>query len=138
VRPSTARVTKPVSSSTFTCLVIAGLDTLVRGELWEALEGLHSIRSLAFVPLLDWAAERPHEGYRRLEGKLDSQTASHLKDTLSPLEPAALHAALRAEVELFRDLRAEVFGRHGLGFDPAPEEMMEAEMDRRWTAREGP
>jgi hypothetical protein len=57
---------------------------------------------------------------------------------LSPLDPAALHAALRAEVELFRDLRAEVFGRHGLGFDPAPEEMMEAEMDRRWTAREGP
>src|SRR5215218_3350060 len=27
VRPSTARVTTPVSSSTFTCLVIAGLDT---------------------------------------------------------------------------------------------------------------
>ena len=110
---------------------------IVRGELWEALDGLHNIRSLALVPLLDWAAGRPHEGYRRLEGKLDPETASRLKDTLSPLEPDALHAALRAEVGLFRDLRAEVFGRHGLAFDPAPEEALEAEMDRRWAGREG-
>lgn len=35
-----------------------------RGELWEALDGLHAIRSLALLPLLDRAAERPHEGYR--------------------------------------------------------------------------
>jgi hypothetical protein len=40
-------------------------------------------------------------------------------------------------VGLFRDLRAAVFGRHGLGFDPAPEEALKAEMDRPWAAREG-
>ena len=110
---------------------------IVRGELWEALDGLHDIRSLALVPLLDWAAERPHEGYRRLEGKLDPEMASRLKATLSPLEPEALYAALRAEVELFRGLRAEVFGRHGLGFDPAAEEALEAEMGRLWATRGG-
>jgi len=110
---------------------------IVRGELWEALDGLHNIRSLAIVPLLDWAAERSHEGYRRLEGKLDPETVSRLKGTLSSLEPDALHAALRAEVGLFRDLRAEVFGRHGLAFDPAPEGALEAEMDKRWAGREG-
>jgi predicted nucleotidyltransferase len=110
---------------------------IVRGELWEALDGLHNIRSLALVPLLDLAAGRPHEGHRRLEGKLDPETAARLKDTLSPLEPYALHAALRAEMGLFRDLRAAVFGRHGLAFDPTPEEALEAEMDRRWAAREG-
>ena len=110
---------------------------IVRGELWEALDGLHNIRSLALMPLLNWAAERPQEGYRRLEGKLDAETASRLAATLSPLEPEALYAALRAEVELFRGLRAEVFGRHGLGFDPAPEEVLEAEMGRLWAAREG-
>ena len=108
---------------------------IIRGELWEALDGLHNIRSLAIVPLLDWAAERPHEGYRRLEGKLDPETASRVAATLSPLEPGALYAALRAEVGLFRGLRATVFGRHGLAFDPAPEETLEAEMDRRWAAR---
>ena len=80
---------------------------------------------------------RPHEGYRRLEGKLDGETASRMAATLSPLEPEALHAALRAEVELYRGLRAEVFSRHGLAFDPAPEETLEAEMDRRWTEQEG-
>ena len=105
---------------------------IVRGELWEALDGLHNMRSLALVPLLDWAAGSAHEGHRRLEDKLDAETASRLAATLSPLEPEALHAALRAEVELFRGLRAEVFCRHRLGFDPAPEEALEAEMGRLW------
>jgi predicted nucleotidyltransferase len=107
---------------------------IVRGELWEALDGLHNIRSLALVPLLDWAAKRPHDGYRRLEGKLNARTAPLLGATLSPLEPEALYAALRAEVELFRSLRAEVSGRHGSGFDPASEEALEAEMGRLWAS----
>lgn len=110
---------------------------IVRGELWEALDGLHNIRSLALVPLLHWAAERPHEGYRQLEGKLDAETASRLGATLSPLEPEALYGALRAEMGLFRDLRAAVFSRHGPGFDPAPEKALEAEMGRLWAARGG-
>jgi predicted nucleotidyltransferase len=108
---------------------------IVRGELWEALDGLHNIRSLTIVPLLDWAAERPHEGYRRLEDKLDAETASLLGATLSPLEPEALYEALRAEVGLFRGLRATVFDRHGLGFDPASEEALQAGMGRLWAAR---
>ena len=98
--------------------------------------GLHDVRSLVLVPLLEWAAGRPHEGHRRLESKFDSETASRLEATLSPLEPEALYAVLRVEMKLFRGLRAAVFGRHGLDFDPAPEEALEAEMDRRWAARE--
>jgi predicted nucleotidyltransferase len=110
---------------------------ILRGELWEALDGLHGIRSLALVPLLDHAAGRSHEGYRRLEGKLDPETASRLLATVPALDPEALYAALRAEVELFRDLRATVFDRHGLTFDPAPEEVLEGEIDRRWVAWRG-
>jgi predicted nucleotidyltransferase len=60
---------------------------IARGELWEALDGLHDIRSLALVPLLDQAAGRPHEGYRRLEGKLDPETASRLEATLPRSSP---------------------------------------------------
>ena len=85
-----------------------------RGELWEALDGLHSIRSLALVPLLDWALERPHEGYRRLEQKTDPEEASGLLATVAPVRAQALYAALRAEVELFRKLRATVLNRYGL------------------------
>jgi len=59
---------------------------IVRGELWEALDGLHSIRSLALVPLLDWAAERPHEGYRRLEHKTDPEAASRLMATAAAVQ----------------------------------------------------
>ena len=108
----------------------------MRGELWEALDGLHSIRSLALVPLLDWAAERPHEGYRRLERKTDPATASRLMATVAPMQPEALYAALQAEMELFRSLRAMVFGHYRLTFDPTPEERLESVMSRRWVARE--
>ena len=109
---------------------------IVRGELWEALDGLHSIRSLALVPLLDWDAERPHEGYRRLERKTDPEMASRLMATVAAVQPQALYAALQAEMDLFRSLRAMVFDRYGLTFDPTPEEALESEMSRRWVARE--
>lgn len=47
----------------------------------------------------------------------------------------ALHAALRAEVELFRELRAAVLDSYGLTIELAHEEVLESEMSRRWTAR---
>ena len=109
---------------------------LMRGELWEALDGIHSIRSLTLVPLLVWAAERSHEGYRRLERKTDPATASRLMATVAAVQPEVLYAALQAEMDLFRSLRAMVFDLHGLNFDPTPDEVLESEMSRRWVARE--
>ena len=105
---------------------------IVRGELWEALDGLHTIRSLALLPLLDRAAGRPHEGYRRLERKLDPRTSGLLAATVVPLQPGALCAALQAEIALFRELRAIVFDRCGLLFDPKPGETIEEEISRHW------
>jgi predicted nucleotidyltransferase len=107
------------------------LGKIERGELWEALDGLHSIRTLALLPLLDWSAERRHEGYRRLESKTNQEQTSRLSATVAPVRASVLHAALRAEVVLFRELRAEVLERHGLAIDPAPEEVLESEMSRR-------
>jgi Streptomycin adenylyltransferase len=109
---------------------------IVRGELWEALDGIHGIRSLALVPMLDWVSERPHEGYRRLERKTDPEAASRLIATVAGVEPQALYEALQAEMELFRSLRVMVFDLYGLTFDPTPEEMLENEMSQRWDARE--
>ena len=105
-----------------------------RGELWEALDGLHSIRTLVLVPLLDWTAERRHEGYRRLERKTSQEQASRLSATVAPMRAQAFHAALRAEVELFRELRAAVLDRYGLTIDLTREEMLESEMSRRGDA----
>ena len=106
-----------------------------RGELWEALDGAHTIRSHALLPLLDLSAERHHEGYRRLERKLDPDTAGSLAATVASLQPEALYRALQAEIFLFRELRAIVFDRYSLTFDPEPGEIIEAEIGRRWAER---
>lgn len=110
---------------------------IVRGELWEALDGLRTIRSLALLPLLDWAAGRPHEGYRRLEHRLDPRMSGLLAATVVPLRPGELYVALRAEITLFRELRAIVFDRNGLTFDPEPGDTIEEEISRHW-AEVGP
>ena len=107
-----------------------------RGELWEALDGVHAIRGKILLPLLDRTAGRPHEGYRRLERKLDPETLGSLTATVAPLQREALYAALRAEMSLFRDLKAGLSSRYGSAGDPGPAEIMEAEITRRW-AREG-
>jgi predicted nucleotidyltransferase len=109
---------------------------IMRGELWEALDGVHTIRSDALLPLLDWMSDRPHEGYRRLESKADPETAARLAATVSTLRPESLYAALQVEMDLFCDLRAAAFDRFGLSFDPAPERALKDEIRRRWAARE--
>ena len=109
---------------------------IMRGELWEALDGIHTIRSEALLPLLDWLSDRPHEGYRRLESKADSETAARLAATVSTLRPESLYAALQAEMDLFCDLRPAAFERFGLTCDPAPESALKVEMNRHWAARE--
>jgi len=110
---------------------------IIRGELWEAVDGIHTIRTLALMPLLDRIAGRPHEGYRRLENKLDRETAIRLRATVVPPQTESLYAALQAEISLFRDLRVVVCDRCGLTFDPAPEEAIEGEMGQRWIERVG-
>jgi predicted nucleotidyltransferase len=108
---------------------------IMRGELWEALDGIHTMRSDAILPMLDWMAGRPHEGYRRLERKLDPEITTRLASTLAPLEAGLLYDALQAAMALFRDLRGPLFERCGLTFDPAPDEVIRDETGRRWAAR---
>lgn len=108
---------------------------IMRGELWEALDGIHTIRSDALLPLLDWTTGKPHEGYRRLERKLDPEMAARLAATVVPLEAEALYQALQAAIALFRNLREPVFELCGVTFDPAPEETIRDEISRCWASR---
>ena len=110
---------------------------IVRGELWEALDGIHSIRTLALLPLLDWHAGRSREGYRRLERKVDPEMAACLQATVPTPRPDPLYTALRAEIGLFRDLREAVFDTHEVIFHPGPERIVEDAMGRIWAARGG-
>ena len=109
---------------------------IMRGELWEALDAIHAIRSDVLLPLLDWTAGSRHEGYRRLERKLDPETAARLAATLARLETGALYEALQAAIALFRALREPVFDLSGLTYEPAVEEVIQVEMSRRWAERE--
>jgi predicted nucleotidyltransferase len=108
---------------------------IMRGELWEALAGIHTIRSDALLPMLDWTNGRPHEGYRRLETRLDFEMAERLDDTLGLLEAEAQYDALQAEILLFRDLCEPLFERLGLTYDTVPGEEIRDEMVRRWNTR---
>ena len=108
---------------------------VMRGELWEALDGIHTIRSDALLPMLDWAAGRPHEGFRRLEVKLDPGTAGRLRDTVAALEAGTLYDALQAAMALFCDLRGPLFELRSLTFDSSQGEELRDEMDRRWASR---
>jgi predicted nucleotidyltransferase len=109
---------------------------IMRGEHWEALHGIHTIRSDVLLPELDWRAGRPHEGDRRLEIKLDPEMAERLTETLAPLEAEALHDALQAEISMFRDLRKPLFERASSTFDKVAGDEIKGEMDRLWTTRE--
>ena len=67
-----------------------------------------------------WAAERPHEGYRRLKRKLEPRASDLLAAAVVSLQPEALYAALQAEIALFRELRVIVLDRYKLTIDPKP------------------
>jgi len=108
---------------------------IMRGELWEALNGIHNIRTLALLPVLDWMAGHPHEGYRRLERKVDPGITTRLRGTTATLGPEALYAALQAEIDLFCELRATILDRYGLELDAAPEELIKNEINQRWNQR---
>jgi hypothetical protein len=95
---------------------------IMRGELWEALAGIHNIRSDALLPMLDWTAGRSQEGYRRLDTRLDPGMAQRLEDALGLLEAGALYDALQAEISLFRDLCEPLFERFGSTYDRVPGE----------------
>jgi len=103
-----------------------------RGELWEALDGIDSIRSLAILPMLDWAAGKPQIGYRRLESKLDARLAEKLSASVATLQPESLYAALQVEMALFSDLRDEVSARYNLEHDPVSEKVLSDIIIQHW------
>jgi predicted nucleotidyltransferase len=105
---------------------------IARGELWEALDGLHTIRSLALVTVAEWDAGSLQEGHRRLESRLNDQVRARLAATVSTLDPAALYSALQAEIGVFHDLQASVWPRYRVAVDEAPGRIIQEAIRRAW------
>lgn len=75
-----------------------------RGELFESIEYLAFLRSRVLGPLVLRAVDQPQIGIRRIEQIAPSVTGA-LEATLASHNADACLAALRASIELYRQLR---------------------------------
>ncbi len=105
---------------------------LMRGELWEALEGVSFIRERALLPMINAKNGFVDEGYRRLEKKMDDELAHDLQLTVASYDKEAVFSALLNEITLFRDLRNELFLSLNLTVDPTAEESIDQQMRALW------
>lgn len=92
-----------------------------RGELWEAVDGIHTIRTRALLPLLAWTMQTPEQGYRRLETRLGPDIAPRLEATIAQRDPEALSGALQTEIELYCELRETMVETYDIEVDSGPE-----------------
>ncbi|MBI3970738.1 MAG: aminoglycoside 6-adenylyltransferase [Chloroflexi bacterium] len=105
---------------------------IVRGELWEAVDALHTIRTRALIPFVAWAGGAPVEGYRRLEQKADPDVLGRLAATLAPPQRAPLYAALQVSIDLYSTLREPVFSRFGVQADVRAESTLRQAIVQYW------
>ena len=124
--PSAERLRRLNQKSWTWCWDICGF--IERGELWTAVGSVHSLRSTFLLPLLAWATETPAYGYRRLESKMDQKFANRLESTLAQRRPEDLYTALQSEIELYDELRDDVFSRYDVPYDPEAEAVVRAEI----------
>jgi hypothetical protein len=108
---------------------------IARGELWEALDGVHTIRSLALVPLAEWDAGSTREGHRRIESRLSADVRMRLAATVSSLDATALYTVLQSEIDLFRDLQARVWPRYSVPFDETTGRVIREAIRSAWARR---
>ncbi len=84
---------------------------IARGELFEGDSSLEVMRQQALLPFLHQRHGLPREGFRWLEERLPAGTQQHLLATYpASLERAELMRALRALVDLFDLVSADVLG----------------------------
>ena len=112
-----------------------GFGKIVRGELWEAVDGLHVMRTRALVPLIAWAAGAPTEGYRRLEQKADARLLARLGRTAAPPDRPALYGALQEAMALYAALRAPLLAELGIQVDGEAERVLRDAVAEHWAAR---
>lgn len=125
--PSEARILDMNQKFWTWCWYVFG--KIERGELWEAVDGIHTIRTLALLPLLAWTSNTPEQGYRRLEETLNPGLAPKFAATLVQRDPDTLYAALQNEIDLYCDLRDEVSEAYGIQIDLEPETTIRESID---------
>jgi predicted nucleotidyltransferase len=90
---------------------------VLRGELYEALDGLQYVRDRVLFRLLAFHGERRPAGGRRAENVVGDHGDAFARTVPKALDPASVLAALREEIDLYRTLADPLLERHRV--DPA-------------------
>jgi predicted nucleotidyltransferase len=85
------------------------LTKIGRGEYFEALDFLASLRGIVFGPLLHLRNNNEPRGLRRVETKFSPDDLSMLEQTLASNSKESLMEALLNAVELYRQLRVDLY-----------------------------
>lgn len=87
---------------------------VLRGELYEALDGLQYVRDQVLFRLLAFRGERRPAGGRRAEAVVGDHGGAFARTIPRSLDRASVLAALREEVDLYRALADPLLERHGI------------------------
>ena len=95
---------------------------ILRGELWEARDGVEYLRTNVLVPLACASARVVYEGNRRVETRLDSTTQRRLEETIPKQHTRhGYEQALANAMQVYETL-----------FDSLPEAASAAHVDRKF------
>lgn len=87
---------------------------ILRGELYEALDGLQVVRDRVLFRLLAFERGTRPSGARRVEDALGDREEAFAETIPNAHDATAVLAALRAEIDLYLDLSAPLLAEHGV------------------------
>jgi hypothetical protein len=109
---------------------------VLRGELYEALDGLQYVRDEVLFRLLAFHGERRPAGGRRAEAVVGDHRDAFARTIPRSLDPATVLAALREEIDLYRVLADPLLERHGIETAEARTVVLRAlDLGLDWTPR---
>jgi predicted nucleotidyltransferase len=109
---------------------------VLRGELYEALDGVQYVRDQVLFRLLAFHGERRPAGGRRAETVVGEHGDAFARTVPTSLDPASILAALREEIDLYRRLADPLLERHGIDTAEARAVVLRAlDLGLDWTPR---
>lgn len=109
---------------------------VLRGELYEALDGLQYVRDQVLFRLLAFGRGDRPAGGRRAEAFVGDRADAFARTIPVSLDAAAVMEALRAEIDLYRQLADPLLSRYGvdLAADARAVVLRALEIGLDWTA----
>jgi hypothetical protein len=102
---------------------------ILRGELYEALDGLQYVRDRVLFRLLAFQRGARPAGARRVESALGDRREAFAATIPFADDPAAVLSALRAEIGLYLELSAPLLAEHGVSPNDAARTIVHQALD---------